>query len=309
MFYLIKERLVECKAEELKKCNRQLQYVAVLTSEEWAEQRECFEMGIDMEINTNTDEILGTKIEVNYDSLTGTFNIPDRKDLDADDRVFAFAMDERGIVFIDDSDTVCDLIDKITKIKYWRFPSLERFLYDFLEMIVHDDLRLMERYECDLDAVEKEILSGADEECLKQINLIRGDVRQLRINYEQLIDLGQELEENENDFFTEDNLRYFHLFLNRMARLYDVAGSLRDYTVQLNDLYKSRIDMRQNRIMTVLTVVTAIFMPLTLIVGWYGMNFVYMPELQSPFGYPAVMIVSLLIVLFCLIFFKKKKWL
>ena len=67
--------------------------------------------------------------------------------------------------------------------------------------------------------------------------------------------------------------------------------------------------MKQNRIMTVLTVVTAIFMPLTLIVGWYGMNFVYMPELQSPFGYPAVMVVSLLIVLFCLIFFKKKKWL
>ena len=58
------------------------------------------------------------------------------------------------------------------------------------------------------------------------------------------------MNENENDFFKEDNLRYFHLFLNRMARLYDVAGSLRDYTVQLNDLYKSQIDMKQNKIMT-----------------------------------------------------------
>ena len=107
----------------------------------------------------------------------------------------------------------------------------------------------MERYERELDAVEKKILNGTDEECLKRINLIRGDVRELRINYEQLTDLGQELEENENDFFKEDNLRYFHLFLNRMARLYDVAGSLRDYTVQLNDLYKSQIDMKQNKIM------------------------------------------------------------
>ena len=308
MFYLIRDHLVPCKATDLKKCGRDgEQYVAVLTSEQWAEQRDCFEMGIDLELNTA--EILGTKIEVNYDSLTGTFAIPDRKDLDADDRVFAFAMDERGVVFIDDSNTVSELIEKITKIKYWRFPCLERFLYDFLEMIVHEDLLLMEKYECDLDTVEKEILSGADEECLQRINLIRGDVRQLRINYEQLIDLGQELEENENNFFKEDNLRYFHLFLNRMARLYDVANSLRDYTVQLNDLYKSQIDMRQNRIMTVLTVVTAIFMPLTLIVGWYGMNFVYMPELQSRFGYPAVILVCLLIVLFCLRFFKKKKWL
>ena len=308
MFYIIKDRLVACKAADLKKCSKEgQQYVAVLTSEQWTEQRECFEMGIDMEINTS--EIFGTKIEVNYDSLTGTFAIPDRKDLDADDRVFAFAMDERGVVFIDDSNTVSELIEKITKIKYWRFPSLERFLYDFLEMIVHEDLLLMEKYECDLDAVEKEILSGADEECLQKINLIRGDVRQLRINYEQLIDLGQELEENENNFFKEDNLRYFHLFLNRMARLYDVAGSLRDYTVQLNDLYKSHIDMKQNRIMTVLTVITSIFMPLTLIAGWYGMNFKYMPELEYKAAYPITIVVSAAIVIFSLVFFKKKKWL
>ncbi len=307
MFYLIKERLVKCEAEELKKCNRKLQYVAVLTTEQWAEQRECFEMGIDMEINTS--EILGTKIEVNYDSLTGTFKIPDREDLDADDRVFAFAMDERGIVFIDDSDTVSELIDKITRIKYWRFPSLERFLYDFLEMIVHDDLRLMERYECDLDAVEKEILSGADEECLQKINLIRGDVRQLRINYEQLIDLGQELEENENGFFPEAHERFFHLFLNRMARLHDAAASLRDYIMQIRDLYHAQLDARQNRIMALLTVVTSIFLPLTLIAGWYGMNFRYMPELQWKWAYPVVIGVSVLIVVVSLWFFRKKKWL
>jgi magnesium transporter len=61
--------------------------------------------------------------------------------------------------------------------------------------------------------------------------------------------------------------------------------------------------------MTVLTVVTAIFMPLTLIVGWYGMNFKYMPELDSVWGYPAVIVISILIVVFCLIFFKRKKWL
>ena len=308
MFYLIKEKLQECKASELKKCGKDgMQYVAVLTSEQWAEERDRFEMGMDLELNPS--EIHGTKIEVNYDSLTGTFSIPSRKELSAEDRKFAFAMDEKGIVFIDDTNTVTELIESITKIKYWRFPSLERFLYDFLEMIVHDDLLLMEKYERQLDAVEKEILAGAEEECLKRINMVRGDVRELRINYEQLIDLGQELEENENDFFKEENLRYFHLFLNRMARLYDVAGSLRDYTVQLNDLYKSRIDMKQNRIMTILTVVTAIFMPLTLIVGWYGMNFVYMPELQSPYGYPAVIAVCLLIVVICLVWFKKKKWL
>jgi magnesium transporter len=61
--------------------------------------------------------------------------------------------------------------------------------------------------------------------------------------------------------------------------------------------------------MTVLTVVTTIFMPLTLIVGWYGMNFRYMPELEWHWGYPVIIIASVVIVVASLLFFKKKKWL
>ena len=79
--------------------------------------------------------------------------------------------------------------------------------------------------------------------------------------------------------------------------------------MQLRDLYKTHLDIKQNSIMTVLTVVTSIFLPLTLIVGWYGMNFKYMPELEWKWGYPVIIGVSVLIVIFCLIFFRKKKWL
>ncbi|MBR3305636.1 MAG: magnesium transporter CorA [Lachnospiraceae bacterium] len=308
MYYLIKERLTECDAAEVKKAIAGgVQYVAVLTQQEWTEYRESFEMGIDMELDTT--EIHSTKLEVNFDSLTGSFAIPNRKDLSAEEGTFAFAMDEKGVVFIDDSGTAAALVEKIQKGKYWRFPGLERFLYDVLETIVHDDLKLLEAYERELDLVEKKILADEDGEYMERINMVRGDVRELRISYEQLMDLGQELEENENDFFKEENLRYFHLFLNRMARLTDVATALRDYTMQLSDLYKSRVDMKQNRIMTLLTVVTAIFMPLTLITGWYGMNFVYMPELSLPYAYPVVIGVCILIVVLCLVFFRKKKWL
>ena len=123
------------------------------------------------------------------------------------------------------------------------------------------------------------------------------------------MDLGQELEENENGFFAEENLRYFRLFTARAERLRDKVTSLRDYTVQLRDLIQTRIDVKQNRIMTLLTVITTIFTPLTLITGWYGMNFRYMPELETHWGYPAVIAVSLAIALGCLAWFKKKKWL
>ena len=121
--------------------------------------------------------------------------------------------------------------------------------------------------------------------------------------------MTQELEENENGFFSEENLRYFHLFMNLMARRHDSAVSLRDHTMQVRDLYNSQLEVRQNRTMTLLTVITTIFMPLTLIAGWYGMNFRYMPELEWPIAYPLVILVSIAIVVFCLILFKKKKWL
>ena len=305
MFYTIGELLQEVSREDLRGTDRQ--YVATVSFDEWKSSHDSFEMGIDMD--QNISEIYTTKAEVNYDSLTGSFSIPNREDFSKEDYKFAFALDEKGIVFIDDSGKAEEIINAIRNTKRWKLPSLERFIYDFLDQIVIDDLRLMEKYERELDAIEKKIMDGDDKFPSSRLNEIRSDIRDLRIHYEQLMDLGQELEENENNFFKPENLRYFRMFLNRMARLHDNSTSLRDYTVQLRDLYQAHIDIKQNRIMTVLTVVTTIFMPLTLIVGWYGMNFKFMPELEWRWGYPVVIAVCILIALGSLLFFKKKKWL
>ena len=303
MYYLLKDTIVPCTEREL----TEGQYVAVLTPEEWQAQRTGFDMGIELEPDIR--DIHSTKAEVNFDSLTGTFLIPDRSDLTENSFAFAFALDEKGIVFIDDSGRAQAMIDAIIRTKRWRRPSLERFLYDFLEQIVARDLPIMERFETRLDELEDHILTAENREDMIRVNEIRGQVRELSIHYEQLIDMVQELEENENGFFREEELRYFHLFMNRMARLHDMAASLRDHTIQMRDLYHAQLDAKQNRIMTVLTVVTTIFMPLTLIAGWYGMNFIYMPELKTTWGYPAVIALSVLIVVVSLLFFKKKKWL
>ena len=305
-YYLLEENIRPCGVEELQNPAGR-QYVAVLSSPEWERERDRFDMGIELDLDAGN--IHNTKAEVNYDSLTGTFQIPDRNDLKGEDFCFAFALDEKGIVFIDDSGKALQMIDEIRRTKRWREPSLERFLYDFLELIVDRDLSLMERFESELNRIEEGILASREQEDLVRVNEIRSDLRELLVHYEQIIDLTQELEENENGFFREENLRYFHLFMNLMGRRYDYAASLRDYTMQVRDLYNAQLEVKQNRIMTLLTVVTTIFMPLTLIAGWYGMNFRYMPELEWRAGYPIVIAVSVAVVVFCLIFFKKKKWL
>ena len=305
MYYYIKNTLEKAKKLDLKGKNGQ--FVAVLTSAEWLENRDKFDMGIEMDIDLSA--IHSTKAEVNYDSLTGTFSIPDRDNISAPNTNFAFALDEKGIVFIDDSGFVDKTIRSIISSKRWTMPSLERFIYDFLEQIVARDQIILERVDKELDTIESNILDGDENDPAQRVSRIRSDLRDMRIHYEQLLDLGQELEENENDFFNEDNTRYFHLFTQRISRLHDLTSSLREYSIQIRDLYQSKLDIKQNRIMALLTIITSIFMPLTLIAGWYGMNFRYMPELEYKWAYPAVIVVSIVIVIVSLVFFKKKKWL
>lgn len=303
IFYKIGSTLEECSQEE---ALNNIPFVAVLNSLEWNDREDSFDMGIEMEMQLSS--ITATRAEVNYDSLTGSFYLPNRIDPSAPGEGFAFALDEKGIVFVDDGDAALSIIQRVKRTKKWKLPSLERFLYDFLEQIIHDDAYMLNRYELELNQLEDKLRETDSQEIILRLNEILGSIRDLRMHYEQLMDLGQELEENENSFFSADNLRYFHLFTARIAILRDTAASVRDYIVQLRDYYESQMGLKQNRIMTLLTVITSIFLPLTLITGWYGMNFKHMPELEWPWAYPALLGVFAVITIGCIIFFKKKKW-
>ena len=78
-------------------------------------------MGIELEPVSDAHM---TKAEVNYDSLTGTFSIPDRRDPSVQGETFAFALDEKGVVFIDDTGTAERVIQNIRRTKRWREPAL-----------------------------------------------------------------------------------------------------------------------------------------------------------------------------------------
>lgn len=297
------------KTSTLEQClTNGLKYVIVMSVAEWQQYGESFRYSLELDFDPR--KIHHCKAEANYDAITGTFAIPDRANITGPDLGFGFVLDERGIVFIDDSGLALKYIKTLRHNKKWHLPGIERFLYDFLVAMTVDDYELLMRYERELDEVEKQLLDGeGGTQSLKRANEIRSDMRDLRDHYEQLIDFCEELEENEIEIFDDDNVRFFHLFSNKVSRLYDTATTIRDYTVQIRDLYQSQLDVRQNRIMSILTIVTTVFMPLTLIAGWYGMNFKYMPELNSPLGYPLVIIVSIIIVVGSLAYFKIKNWL
>ena len=141
---------------------------------------------------------------------------------------------------------------------------------------------------------------------LRQLNK---ELLLLRTYYDNLVIIGEELQMNHHHVFEEDDMRYFEIFTRRIERFADNVQMLRELLNQANEAHQSKLDYKLNKTMQFFTVVTTIFMPLTLIAGWYGMNFPNMPEFGWKYAYPAVIIVSILVIILEIIYFKKKKML
>ena len=156
--------------------------------------------------------------------------------------------------------------------------------------------------------LEDQVLAGIMNDFSHRMSALRKETAGWFHYYTQLEDMVCEFEENENEYFEENGLNLFHLAENRIERLKNQAQMLREYGVQIQELFQAEIDIRQNRIMKILTIVTTLFLPLTLVTGWYGMNFAYMPELTWRYSYPVVILVALMIAIGEFIYFKKKKF-
>lgn len=184
----------------------------------------------------------------------------------------------------------------------------EKFLYHFLDQLILDDKKFLENMEFHMSALETRILKErVDPAFINEILLIKKELMYIWNYYEQLIDAGEVLRDNENDMFPAENVRRFAIFTERTTRLSENVKHLKEYTVQLRETHDAMLDYNLNNIMKLFTVITTIFLPLTLIVGWYGMNFNNMPELSWKYGYYAVIIFSAVVVVFCIIAFKKHK--
>lgn len=96
-------------------------------------------------------------------------------------------------------------------------------------------------------------------------------------------------------------------FSMQTERLESHVHLLQENVIQLRELYQAQLDAKQNKVMCILTVVTTLFLPLSLLTGWYGMNFANMPELHWRYAYPCVIAITVAIIVFEIIYFKKKK--
>ncbi|HAH22461.1 MAG TPA: magnesium and cobalt transport protein CorA [Prolixibacteraceae bacterium] len=136
----------------------------------------------------------------------------------------------------------------------------------------------------------------------------KSDINFLRKNIRPVKEIVLNLIENESGFIDDENLKYFRDLSDLVAQ---ATETIEIYQLTLNDqmvIYHAVIDSKANEIMKVLTVFSAFFIPLTFIVGVYGMNFDNLPELHLKYGYLYVWILMISIVLGLLVYFRKRKW-
>ncbi len=121
-------------------------------------------------------------------------------------------------------------------------------------------------------------------------------------------ELINEIERSDHQLIHAESRIYFRNIYDHTVQIIETLDSLRDLTSGMMDLYLSSVSLKLNEIMKVLTIFSALFIPLTFLAGVYGMNFKFFPELQWQWGYPVFWAICLIAALFMLFYFKKKKW-
>lgn len=195
------------------------------------------------------------------------------------------------------------------KIGRIRERDVDYLLYALLDVIVDSYFVLLEDLAEKMDEMEDRIFTKPDNRSLIEIQENKRKLISLRRAVIPLRDAVDRAEHLEFELIRPETGPFLQDLSDHLHRTAELIESYRDVNNGLKDSYMSGMSLKLNHIMRVLTIISTIFIPLTFIVGVYGMNFNNMPELEWHYGYSAVWVFMVLLSLGLLWYFKKKKWL
>lgn len=280
-------------------------FAVTLTPDEWEVQKTRF--GFPLYTGLENLKIHSCKAEIFAKYIFGSLYIPDRTHLLNTPLSLVYYVNEKCIAFVNENSLTDRIIGQMVHKYEDQEMTPEFFLYGFFSEFLDDDIELLEKYENKLFELEENALKGNIQNLLPRLLRARRELTRLRNYYEQMEDMARELEGNVKNYFNQENMQLLHLFGDRAERLQNMAQQAIEYCQTLRDFEQAQSDHKQNKTMRLLTVITSIFFPLTLITGWYGMNFSYMPELETRYGYLTVILISLGVILIEIVLLKKRK--
>jgi magnesium transporter len=180
--------------------------------------------------------------------------------------------------------------------------------YVIVDFIVDEYFVTMERAEDQIQELEKSLVTEPSTETMQSIHALRQDMILLRKSVWPLREVVAQLASTESELFDEGIQVYLKDLSDHILQVIEVIEVYRDMTSGMLDIYLSTVGQKTNEIMKTLTMIASLFIPLTLITGIYGMNFVDMPELHWAFGYPMALGLMAIVAAGMLLYFKKKKW-
>ncbi|MFW9847413.1 MAG: magnesium/cobalt transporter CorA [Candidatus Thorarchaeota archaeon] len=180
--------------------------------------------------------------------------------------------------------------------------------YALMDVVVDNYFRVLEEVGSQIEDLEDELIEGASSDVLSRIYNLKRSVLAIRRGIWPLRDVVFALNRDDSGLIRESTREYLRDLYDHVIRVTDLSETYREGITGMLDIYLSSVSNKMNEVMKVLTVISTIFIPLTLMASIYGMNWQWMPELEFYYGYP-VFIVAMLVVTSILVFyFRRRGW-
>ena len=250
--------------------------------------------------------------------LYGTFCFHESTDAKKRAISAAFLLDEQEFVLVtlkDEEGILKQMKEYLSEKTSENLNQMEEGLEAVFDSILKQGQQNVEEMEKYLIEMEREIVGGRINrnrnrsifECKRLLTVWKNDYTRFLDLIEGVNGLEEKKKETQRQILNEEAACYFRIYENKVKHLTEETQFLYEELVRIREALDAALSYEQNRIMKVFTTVTTVFMPLTLITGWYGMNFERMPELHWQYGYVFVGVISILVILVCIWFFRKKK--
>jgi magnesium transporter len=204
--------------------------------------------------------------------------------------------------------SVQTVVDRMVKNPGVIARAPDRLAHSILDLLVDNYTPTINELRGELEHIEEAVLSHTSDNFITEILQVRGEVYHLREIIGPQRDVISRLAHGESKIVRPLMLPYFRNLRDKLLRIDETAANYAEQLLISFDLFLSRSAFEANEGIKVLTALTALTVPATIVGTWYGMNFEHMPELKSPYGYPGAWLVTVVSTVLVWIWCKKKKW-
>ncbi len=189
-----------------------------------------------------------------------------------------------------------------------RISGPDYLCFALLDVVIDNYIYITGQLGENIETLEENLTIEPKKSMLDEINHFKHELNFLRKNTKPAKEMIIALVKSDSEFIKDENHIHYRELQDNINEASELSDSYREIVYDQLNIYHTLISSRLNDIMRTLTIISVIFIPLTFIVGVYGTNFEYIPELTWTFGYFAMWAVMIIITIFMLWFFRRKKW-